>query len=85
MNAYSQGRSRISSCLQDRNNTECSAYMWVVLLGTEVAHGECVDVSGCVLLRTEVAKINGWRAHNIYFNCMTSSLGSTQLNYPQWL
>ena len=43
-----------------------------------------VDVSGCVLLRTEVAKINGWRAHNIDFY-KTSSLGSTQLNYPQCL
>ena len=47
-------------CLQDRNNTECSAYMWVVLQGTEVAQGECVkvNVSGFILLRTEVAKIN---------------------------
>jgi len=52
--------------------------MWVVLLGTEVAQGECVvDVSGCILLRTKVAKTNGWRAHSIDFNCMTSSLGST--------
>jgi len=41
--------------------------------------------SGCILLRTEVAKINGWRAHSIDFNCMTSSLGSTQLDYPQCL
>jgi len=53
---------------------ECSVYMWVVLPGIEVAHSECiVDVSGCILLRIEVAKINGWRAHNIDFNCMTSS------------
>jgi len=60
--------------------------MWVVLLGTEVAHSGCVvDISGCILLGTEVAKINGRRAHNIDFNCMTSSLGSTQLNYPQCL
>jgi len=61
--------------------------MWVVLLGTEVAHSEYgeVDVSGCIHVRTEVAKSNGWRAHNIDFNCMTSSLGSTQLNYPQCL
>jgi len=61
VNVYSQGRSSIDACLQDRNNTEYSAYMWVVLLGTEVAHSECckVDVSGCILLRTEVAKING--------------------------
>jgi len=36
-----------------------------------------VDVSGYILLRTEVAKINGWRAHSIDFNYMTSSLGST--------
>ena len=73
MNAYSQGRS----------NIECSVYIWVVLSGTEVSHGEyIVDVSGCILLRTEVAKINGWRAYNIDFNGMTSSLGSTQLNYP---
>jgi len=36
-----------------------------------------VDISGCVFLRIEVAKINGWRAHNIDFNYMTSSLGST--------
>ena len=49
--------------------------MWVVLPGIEVAHSECVDVSGCVLLRIAVAKINGWRAHNIDFNCMSSSLG----------
>jgi len=28
---------------------ECSAYMWVVLPGTEVAHGEC---GGCKWLRT---------------------------------
>ena len=37
-----------------------------------------VDVSGCILLRTEVAKINGWTSHNIDFNGMTSFLGSTQ-------
>ena len=36
-------------CFQDRNSTECSAYMWVVLLGTEVAHSECC---GCKWLRT---------------------------------
>ena len=84
---YYQGRSIIGACLQDRNNTECSVYMWVVLLGTEVAHSECgkVDVSGCILLRIEVAKINGSRAHIIDFNCMISPLGSTQLNYPQCL
>jgi len=40
MNAYSEGRSNIGACLQDRNNIECSAYMWVVLPGTEVAHSE---------------------------------------------
>jgi hypothetical protein len=52
--------------------------MWLVLLGTKVAQGECiVDVSGCILLKTEVAKINGWSAHSIDFNYMTSSLGST--------
>ena len=49
--------------------------MCVVLPGTEVAYSECsgVDISGCILLSTEVAKINGWRAHNIDFNCVTSS------------
>ena len=73
-------------CFQDRNIIECSAYMWVVLLETEVAHSEyVVDINGCILLRTELAKVNGWRAHNIDFNCITSSLGSTQLNYPQCL
>jgi len=41
VNAYSHGRSSIGVCLQDRNNTECSAYMWVVLLGIEVTHSEC--------------------------------------------
>ena len=30
-NAYSQGRRSISACLKDRNSTECSAYMWVVV------------------------------------------------------
>ena len=44
-----------------------------------------VDVSGCILQRTEVAKVNGWRPHNTDFNYITSSLGSTQLNYPQCL
>ena len=63
-------------------DVEC---IWVVLPGTEVAHSDVVDVSGCVLLRTEVAKINGWRSHNIGFNYMTSSLGSTQINYTQCL
>ena len=46
MNAYSQGRRSI----------KYSAYMWVVLLGTKVAHEEyIVDVSGCIILRTKVA------------------------------
>ena len=49
VNAYSQGRSSISACLYDRNNIECSAYMWVVLLGTEVAYSEC---DGCKWLHT---------------------------------
>jgi len=59
----------------------------MVLLGTEVAHSEYgkVDVSGCILPRIEEAKINGCGAHNIDFNHMTDSLGSTQLNYPQWM
>jgi len=43
-------------------------YMWVLLQGIEVAQGECVDVSGCVLLRIEVANINGRRAHYLDFN-----------------
>ena len=34
-----------------------------------------VDESGCIPLRTQVAKISRWRAHNIDFNCMTSSIG----------
>jgi len=39
----------MGACLQDRNNTECSAYMWVVLPQTEVAHSEC---GRCKWLRT---------------------------------
>jgi len=38
---YSQGRCNMGMCLQDRNNIECSAYMWVVLSGMKVAHNEC--------------------------------------------
>jgi len=49
MNAYSLGWSSIGACLQDINNTKCSAYMSVVLPGTEVAHSEC---GGCKWLHT---------------------------------